>query len=161
MTTSDRRCREPSPGQGIPGRNAGKRLAPAARVHCHIAESGETDSRASRWTEAYARNHKIPMQWGEKGTRKENHVLPALRRMEKKNVYSVYFIFKSMEQGRAFRIAAPKFPPKDPNHRILAHQRSRFTHYYFYIRDAVLGPIIVRVASFSRFMPPIGSTVIL
>lgn len=103
------------------------------------------------WVEAYARNHKIPIEWAEKGTRKENYVLPALRRMEKKNAYGVYFIFKSMEQGRTFRISVPKFPTKDPNHRILAHQRSRFTHYYFYIRDAVLGPIIVRVASFFPF----------
>jgi len=103
------------------------------------------------WVEAYARNHKIPMEWAEKGTRKEDYVLPALRRMEKKNAYGVYFIFKSMEQGRTFRISVPKFPTKDPNHRILAHQRSRFTHYYFYIRDAVLGPIIVRVASFFPF----------
>ena len=103
------------------------------------------------WVEAYARNHKIPIEWAEKGTRKEDYVLPALRRMEKKNAYGVYFIFKSMEQGRTFRISVPKFPTKDPNHRILAHQRSRFTHYYFYIRDAVLGPIIVRVASFFPF----------
>ena len=103
------------------------------------------------WVEAYARNHKIPIEWAEKGTRKEDYVVPALRRMEKKNAYGVYFIFKSMEQGRTFRISVPKFPTKDPNHRILAHQRSRFTHYYFYIRDAVLGPIIVRVASFFPF----------
>jgi len=103
------------------------------------------------WVEAYARNHKVPIEWAEKGTRKEDYVLPALRRMEKKNAYGVYFIFKSMEQGRSFRISVPKFPTKDPNHRILAHQRSRFTHYYFYIRDAVLGPIIVRVASFFPF----------
>ena len=103
------------------------------------------------WVEAYARNHKIPIEWAEKGTRKEDYVLPALRRMEKKNAYGVYFIFKSMEQGRTFRISVPRFPTKDPNHRILAHQRSRFTHYYFYIRDAVLGPIIVRVASFFPF----------
>ena len=103
------------------------------------------------WVEAYARNHKIPIEWAEKGTRKEDYVLPALRRMEKKNAYGVYFIFKSMEQGRTFRISVPKFPAKDPNHRILAHQTSRFTHYYFYIRDAVLGPIIVRVASFFPF----------
>jgi hypothetical protein len=103
------------------------------------------------WVEAYARNHQIPIEWAEKGTRKEDYVLPALRRMEKKNAYGVYFIFKSMEQGRTFRISVPKFPTKDPNHRILAHQRSRFTHYYFYIRDAVLGPIIVRVASFFPF----------
>src|SRR5437667_10264814 len=103
------------------------------------------------WVEAYARNHKIPMEWAEKGTRKEDYVLPALRRMEKKNAYGVYFIFKSMEQGRTFRISVPKFPTQDPNHRILAHQRSRFTHYYFYIRDKVLGPLIVRVASFFPF----------
>src|SRR5215467_5828663 len=103
------------------------------------------------WVEAYARNHKIPMEWAEKGLRKEDHVLPALRRMEKRAAYGVYFIFKSMEQGRTFRITIPKYPTQDPNHRILAHQRSRFTHYYFYIRDEVLGPIIVRMATFFPF----------
>jgi hypothetical protein len=35
--------------------------------------------------------------------------------MEKKNAYGVYFIFKSMEQGRTFRISVPKFPTQDPN----------------------------------------------
>jgi hypothetical protein len=103
------------------------------------------------WVEAYARNHKIPMEWAEKGLRKEDHVLPALRRLEKCGTFGVYFIFKSMEQGRTFRITVPKYPTQDPNHRILAVQRSRFTHYYFYIRDEVLGPIIVRVASFFPF----------
>src|SRR5205807_8925711 len=103
------------------------------------------------WVEAVARHHKIPMEWAQKGLRKEDYVLPALRRLEKQNAYGVYFIFKSMEQGRTFRISRPKFPSKDPNHRIMAHQRSRFTHYYFYIRDEVLGPIIVRVASFFPF----------
>jgi hypothetical protein len=103
------------------------------------------------WVEAYARNQKIPIEWAEKGLRKEDHVLPALRRMEKRGVFGVYFIFRSMEQGRTFRITVPKYPTKDPNHRILAVQRSRFTHYYFYIRDEVLGPIIVRVASFFPF----------
>lgn len=103
------------------------------------------------WVEAYARNHKIPVEWAEKGLRKEDHVLPTLRRMEKRGAYGVYFIFKSMEQGRTFRITVPKYPTQDPNHRILAVQRSRFTHYYFYIRDEVLGPIIVRVASFFPF----------
>jgi hypothetical protein len=103
------------------------------------------------WVEAYARNHHIPIQWAEKGVRKEDYVLPALRRMEKKNAFGVYLVFKSMELGRTFRISLPKFPTQDPNYRILAHQRSRFTHYYFYVRDEVLGPIIVRVASFFPF----------
>ncbi len=35
------------------------------------------------WVEAFARNHNIPMEWAEKGLRKEDHVLPALRRLEK------------------------------------------------------------------------------
>ena len=103
------------------------------------------------WVDAYARNHKIPVEWAGKGVRKEDYVLPALHRMEKKNAYGVYLIFKSMEQGRTFRISVPKFPTQDPNHRILAPQTSRFTHFYFYIRDEVLGPIIVRVASFFPF----------
>jgi hypothetical protein len=55
------------------------------------------------WLEAYARNHKTPIEWAEKGLRKEDHVLPALCRMEKRNTFGVYFIFKSMEQGRTFR----------------------------------------------------------
>jgi hypothetical protein len=103
------------------------------------------------WVEAFARNHRIPIEWAEKGVRKEDHVLPTLRRLEKANAYGVYFIFKSMEQGRTFRVTVPKYPTQDPNHRILAHQRSRFTHYYFYIRDEVLGPIILRVGSFFPF----------
>jgi len=103
------------------------------------------------WLEAYARNHGLPVEWAEKGVRKEDYVLPALRRMEKKNAFGVFFIFRSMEQGRTFRISVPKYPTKDPNHRILAHQRSRFTHFYFYVRDEVLGPIVIRVASFFPF----------
>ena len=103
------------------------------------------------WVEAFARNHHLPIEWADKGVRKEDYVRPALRRMEKTRAYGVYFIFKSMEQGRTFRITVPKYPTQDPNHRILAPQRSRFTHYYFYIRDEVLGPIIVRVASFFPF----------
>jgi hypothetical protein len=103
------------------------------------------------WVEAYVRNHHLPMEWAEKGVRKEGYVSPRLRRLVKKNNYGVYFIFKSMEQGRTFRISVPKYPTQDPNYRILAHQRSRFTHYYFYIRDEVLGPMVLRVASFFPF----------
>ena len=74
-----------------------------------------------------------------------------MRRLRKKNTYGVYFIFRSMEQGPTFRISVPKYPTQDPNHRILAPQRSRFTHYYFYIYDQVLGPMVMRLASFLPF----------
>jgi hypothetical protein len=103
------------------------------------------------WVEAFARNHKTPIEWAEKGVRKEDHVRPHLRRMTQQESYGVYFIFKSLEQGSTFRISVPKYATKDPNHRILAPQRSRFTHYYFYIRDEVLGPMVMRVASFFPF----------
>ncbi|HWN78894.1 MAG TPA: hypothetical protein VNN81_13670 [Bradyrhizobium sp.] len=103
------------------------------------------------WVEAFARNHSIPIEWAEKGVRKEDYVLPWLRRITKRNAYGVYFIFKSMEQGPSFRVSVPKYPTKDPNHRILARQRSRFTHDYFYIRDEVLGPMVMRVATFFPF----------
>ena len=111
----------------------------------------ERTANYQNWVEAYARNHHTPIEWAEKGVRKEDYVLPWQRRMMNKNAYGVYFIFKSMEQGPTFRISVPKYPTKDPNYRILARQRSRFTHYYFYIRDEVLGPMVMRVASFFPF----------
>ena len=105
------------------------------------------------WVEAYARNQGIPIEWAEAKVRKEEYVRPAQRRMKRANRHGVYFILKSMEQGQTFRSTAPRFPVEDPNYRILARQRSRFTHYYFYIEDEVLGPMSMRVASFFRFRP--------
>jgi len=103
------------------------------------------------WVEAFARNHTIPIEWAEPKVRKEDYVRPALRRMERAGQHGVYFILKSMEQGQTFRSAVPRFPTNDPNYRILARPRSRFTHYYFYIRDETLGPMVMRVASFFPF----------
>jgi hypothetical protein len=71
--------------------------------------------------------------------------------MHHRNQHGVYFILKSMEQGSTFRSSAPKYPTADLHYRILARQRSRFTHYYFYLRDPVLGPMVMRVASFFPF----------
>jgi hypothetical protein len=103
------------------------------------------------WVEAFARNHCIPMEWAQKGVRKEEYVRPWLSRMQRAGKFGVYFIFQSMEQGPTFRCSTPKFPTQDPNHRILRPQRSRFTHYYFYLRDETLGPMVMRVASFFPF----------
>src|SRR5712692_3084843 len=104
-----------------------------------------------RWVEAFAKKRKIPMEWAEKGVRKEDYIRPHLRRMERRHQFGVYFILKSMELGPSFRSAVPKFPVDDPHYRILARQRSSYTHYYFYIRDEVLGPIALCVGSFLPF----------
>ena len=103
------------------------------------------------WVEAFASNHGIAIEWAEPKARKEDYVRPALRRMERAHRHGVYFILKSMEQGQTFRSTVPRFATSDPNYRILARQRSRFTHYYFYIRDEVLGPMVMRAASFFPF----------
>lgn len=103
------------------------------------------------WVESYARNHGIPIEWAEKGVRKEDHVRPHLKRVKRKSDFGVYFIFKSMEQGSTFRSMEPKFKTSDPDYRILKKTRSRFTHYYFYIFDEYLGSMVLRVASFLPF----------
>jgi hypothetical protein len=105
----------------------------------------------NQWVEAFARNHRIPIEWAEKGVRKEDYVRPWLRRMERQGRYGVYFILKSMEIGTSFRSTMPKYPTADPNYRILSRQRSRYAHYYFYVRDPVLGPIALCVGSFLPF----------
>lgn len=103
------------------------------------------------WVESFARNHSIPLEWAQKGVRKEDYVRPKLKAMERKKQFGVYFILKSMEQGNTFRSVKPSFPTDDPNYRIIKKNRSRFTHYYFYIRDEVLGPMLIRVGSYLPF----------
>src|SRR5437764_3252676 len=78
-----------------------------------------------RWVEAFARNHRIPIQWPdskkmkEKGLKKEDVVRPYQLAMERRKRFGVYFIFKSLEQGPTFRSVPPKFPTDDPDYRIL------------------------------------------
>ena len=108
------------------------------------------------WVEAYARNHGIPIEWAEKGVRKEDYVLPALRRMEKRNAYGVYFIFRSMEQGRPSASACRSIPPRTPttaSWRISA-AASRITTSTSATRSS--GRSSCAWPRSSRSMPPIG-----
>jgi hypothetical protein len=70
------------------------------------------------WVEAFARNHRLPIEWAEKGVRKEDHVVPWQRRMARKRAYGVYYVFKSMEQGPTFRVSVPKYRNIPPRIRI-------------------------------------------
>jgi hypothetical protein len=113
------------------------------------------------WVEAFARNHRIPLQWPDpdmkkKGLRQEDYVRPYLRAMEHRKRFGAYFIFKTMEPGPHFRSCPPKYPTEDPDYRIIKRNWSRYTHYYFYIRDEVLGPMILCVGSFLPFSTRYG-----
>lgn len=103
------------------------------------------------WVENYATKNRIPIQWAEKDVRKKDWLAPSCRAQQKAGRFGVYFILRSMEQGPTFAIRHPKYPTQDPNYRILRKQRSRYTHYYFYILDPVAGPMLLRVGSFLPF----------
>ena len=103
------------------------------------------------WVEGYARNHKIPLMRAEKGVSKEDYVRPHLQRMERRRQHGVYCIFTSMEMGSTFRSQMPRFPTEDPDYRIIRRLPSRFLHYYFYIRDPVIGPLAMCVGTYLPF----------
>jgi hypothetical protein len=81
------------------------------------------------WVEAFARNHRLPIEWAEKGVRKKNHVLPWQRRMAGQDAYGVYFILKSngagcelSRQRAEIRQQRPQLPhprPAQPVHPLL------------------------------------------
>src|SRR5437899_2834868 len=104
------------------------------------------------WVDAYAGNHKIPVEKAKKGVSKEEHVQPYLERMERQNRYGLYFIFRSMEQGSCFKSLPPKYATDDPNYRIIRRDRKLYTHLYFYIRDEVLGPLAMCVGTYLPFL---------
>ena len=103
------------------------------------------------WVQGYARNHKIPILKAEKSVSKEGAVRPYLQRMERRNQHGVYCIFPSMEMGRTFSAKMPQFPTDDPNYRIIRRVPSRFLHYYFYIRDPVIGSLAMCVGTYLPF----------
>ena len=105
------------------------------------------------WVESYARNQRIPMEWAKKEVRKEDYVLPYLRRMERADRFGVYFIFQALEQGWTFRPGrlVSREPGGPADYPILYRHRSRYRYFYFYLRDEVLGPMIVRMGTFIPF----------
>lgn len=105
----------------------------------------------TRWVESFARNHNIPLEWAQKGVRKEEYVLPWQSRMKRRGLCGAYFILMSMEQGPTFRSYPPKYATADPDYRIITKHRSRYKHYYFYILDEVLGPMVMRIGTFLPF----------
>jgi len=101
------------------------------------------------WVEAFARDHGVPIAWAEAGVKKEDHVRPYYERFARRRRVGVYFIFRSMEQGPKFHVLPPK--AADPMYRLIRRTRGRYTHFYFYIRDDILGPLVMCVGSFLPF----------
>lgn len=45
----------------------------------------------TNWVDAYASGRNIPIEWAEKGVRKEDYVRPRLQQMERQKRFGVYF----------------------------------------------------------------------
>ncbi|MCC6209052.1 MAG: hypothetical protein IT488_13000 [Gammaproteobacteria bacterium] len=56
-----------------------------------------------------------------------------------------------MEMGSTFTSKMPKYPTDDPHYRIIRRVPSRYLHYYFYIRDPVIGPLAMCVGTYLPF----------
>jgi hypothetical protein len=93
-----------------------------------------------QWVEAFARNHRIPIEWADdkalktKGLKREDYVRPYGQRMERRKRYGPYFILKSLEQGPKFRVGLPKYPTDDPNYRIITRIRSLYPLLFLHSR---------------------------
>ena len=70
------------------------------------------------WVEAYARNHKVAMEWAEKDVRKENRVFPELRRMGEEERFRRLLYLQ--EHG-----AGPHFPHQSAE---VSHQGPQLPH---------------------------------
>jgi hypothetical protein len=103
------------------------------------------------WVGAYARNHKIPMLKAEKGVSRRSAFCLILQRMERRNQHGVYCIFTSMEMGSTFSSKMPQFPTDDPDYRIIRRVPARYLHYFFYIRDPVIGPLSMCIGTYLPF----------
>ena len=114
--------------------------------------SSRTDAYV-RWVESFARNQSLEIRWHDEGVRMEDYVRPYLRSMERHNRFGVYFVFQAMERGWTFRPVrlAQRHPGGPADYPILRRYRSRYRYYYFYIRDPVLGALVVRVGTFIPF----------
>jgi hypothetical protein len=64
--------------------------------------------------------------------------------------HGAYFILKSMEQGQTLRSTVPALPATIPTTALWLASGAA-SHYYYYIRDETLGPMVMRVASFFPF----------
>jgi len=108
------------------------------------------------WVAAFARNHHIPMQGPDpnmkkKDLKKEDFVRPLLSGHGAAQALRGVLHLQESGAGSPFRSVPPKYPTDDPDYRILHRNRSRYTHYYFYIRDEVLGPRAICAGSFLPF----------
>src|SRR5258705_2388356 len=64
------------------------------------------------WVEAFARNHRLPIEWAEKGVRKEDHVLPWQPAWPGTTPTACTSSSRAWSSGQAFASLPPNMPPR-------------------------------------------------
>jgi hypothetical protein len=105
----------------------------------------------NQWVEAFARNHPFRSSGLSQACARRTTFVPGCGGRSGTTETESTSSSKAWRSAPAFGRRCPKYPASDPDYRIVAKQRSRYTHYYFYIRDQLLGPMALRVGSFLPF----------
>ena len=104
-----------------------------------------------QWLEQYTRGQGIPVVAAPKGVRKEELVRPYYGQLGPRE--GVACVLTSLENSRTFISYTPRRMPRsgDTNYRRIETGRKRFLHLYWYVRDPVMGPMSLRVATYLPF----------
>lgn len=102
-----------------------------------------------RWVDAYVQDHQIERLAAPRDVKNEDFVLPYYERLGRQE--GIACLLTSMEQGTTFVSYEPRFPTADQRYRILKRCRKLFQHFYFYVFDPVMGPMILRVSTYLPF----------
>ena len=98
------------------------------------------------WVEAFARNHRFPIEWAEKTCARKTMSCRGdvawCGRIATASIASS----RAWSRGRPF-VSPCQSSTKDVEVSHPGASAQPFTHYYFYIRDETLGPMVMRVAS--------------
>ena len=108
------------------------------------------------WMTTYTQREGIPLLAAPavKDARKEAVVAPHYARLRRQGTTEgVACVLCSLETSRTFVSYPPKYPPpaEDPGYRPVRSARKRFRHYYAYVRDPVVGPMSLRLATYLPF----------
>jgi hypothetical protein len=104
------------------------------------------------WVRQFTEQRGIPVVPAPpKGVRKEDFVQSFYSRL--RSGEGIACVLTSLEQGRTFVSYTPrwKLASGDANYRVIKACRKRFLHYYWYVLDAVMGPMSLRVATYFPF----------
>jgi hypothetical protein len=103
------------------------------------------------WVDRYTQGQGIPVLAAPKGVRKEELVRPYYGKLGPRE--GIACVLTSLENSRTFISYAPRRTPLsgDANYRRIETGRKRFLHLYWYVRDPVMGPMSLRVATYLPF----------